>query len=51
MMDWKGFGRKRSWPNFNAVSWNLPEGTEENHKNSISIAGRRGREYNLGPPE
>jgi hypothetical protein len=28
-MNWKGFGRKQSWPNFKVP---LLRGTEENHK-------------------
>jgi hypothetical protein len=31
-MNWKGFGRKQSWPNFKALSRNSPGGTEENHE-------------------
>jgi hypothetical protein len=29
-MNWKRCGRKRSWPNFEALSRNLPGNTEEN---------------------
>jgi hypothetical protein len=36
MVDWKGFGRKQSWPNFKVLSWYLPEGTEESHENNLS---------------
>jgi hypothetical protein len=32
-MSWKGFGRKRLWPNFKVLSRHSPEGTEENHEN------------------
>jgi hypothetical protein len=32
MMNWKGFGSKRLWPNFKVLSQHLT-GTEENHKN------------------
>jgi hypothetical protein len=28
----KGYGRKRSWPNFKILYWQLPAGTEENHE-------------------
>jgi hypothetical protein len=39
MMNWKGFARKRSWPNRGTIpvfAW----GTEENHENfSIRISG------------
>jgi hypothetical protein len=38
MMNWKGYGRKRSWPNFK-VLFHLPGGTEENHENPVRIAG------------
>jgi hypothetical protein len=33
MINWKGFGRKQSWPHFKVLSWHLRGGTEENHKN------------------
>jgi hypothetical protein len=33
MMNWKGFGRKWSWPNFKLLSRHFPAGTEENHEN------------------
>jgi hypothetical protein len=32
MMNWKGFGRKGSWPNYKVLSWYLPGGTEENRE-------------------
>jgi hypothetical protein len=32
MMDWKGFRRKRSWPNFKILFRNWPEGIKENHE-------------------
>jgi hypothetical protein len=32
MMNWKGFGRKRSWHNFKVLSQHSPGGTEENHE-------------------
>jgi hypothetical protein len=50
-MNRKGFGRKRSWPNFKVVSRYSPEGTRKPIKTSIRIAGRRGRESNPGSPE
>jgi hypothetical protein len=31
MMNWKGCGRKRKWPNFKILSYNLPEGTKEHN--------------------
>jgi hypothetical protein len=33
MMNWKGYGRKRSWPNFKVLYQQLPGGTEGNHEN------------------
>jgi hypothetical protein len=41
MMDWKRFGRTRSWPNFKALSQHSPEGTEKSTKISIMVAGVR----------
>jgi hypothetical protein len=32
MMNFKGFVRKQSWPNFKVLSWYSSGGTEENHK-------------------
>jgi hypothetical protein len=38
----EGFGRKRSWPNFNILSRHSSGGTEENHeKTSLRISGLR----------
>jgi hypothetical protein len=37
MMNWEGFGRKWSWPNFKVLSWHLPGGTEETMKTSVRI--------------
>jgi hypothetical protein len=50
MMNWKGFGSKRSWPNCKVLSRNL-EGLKKTTKTSIRVAGRRGPESNPGPPE
>jgi hypothetical protein len=36
MMNWKGFGRKWSWPNFSGTIQNLPGGAEKNHENHES---------------
>jgi hypothetical protein len=36
MINCKGFGRKRSWPNFKAQRRYSPGGTEENHRNPKS---------------
>jgi hypothetical protein len=32
MVNWKGFGRKWSWPDFNVLSQHLPGGDEENRE-------------------
>jgi hypothetical protein len=32
MMNWKGVGRKRSWPNFKVLSRHSPRGTEKNQE-------------------
>jgi hypothetical protein len=49
-MNWKGFGRKRSWTNFKVLSRHSTGGTVENHKKTLfKIAGRRGRDLNPGP--
>jgi hypothetical protein len=40
MMNWKGFGRKRSWPNFNLLSRHSTGGTEENQE-KLRIADLR----------
>jgi hypothetical protein len=36
MMNWKEFGKKRSWPNFNVLSLQSPAGPVKNHKNPQS---------------
>jgi hypothetical protein len=51
MMNWKGFGRKRSWPNFKVLSRHSHGGTEEKNENSINIVSFRGRESKTGSPE
>jgi hypothetical protein len=33
MINWKGYGRTLSWPNFTLVSWHSPEGLREITKN------------------
>jgi hypothetical protein len=51
-MNWKGFGTKRSLPNFKVLSRNAPGGTEESNEIPlIRIAGRRGRVFIPGAPE
>jgi hypothetical protein len=51
MINWEAFCINRSWPNFEVLSQQSPGGTEEDHKTSIVIARRRGRESKTGPPE
>jgi hypothetical protein len=46
MMNMSEFDRKWSWPNLKVLSRHSPGGTEEKHKTTISIAGRRGRDLN-----
>jgi hypothetical protein len=42
MVNWKRFGRKRSWLNFKALPQLSTLQTEENHEeNSVRIAGLR----------
>jgi hypothetical protein len=38
MINWKGFGRKRSWANFKVLSRNSPGVTKENHETPVRIA-------------
>jgi hypothetical protein len=40
MMNWNGFGRKRSWPNFKVLFQRSPEVTEEKHENRM-VSGPR----------
>jgi hypothetical protein len=43
-MNWKGFGRKWSWPNFKVLTQHLPGGTEEKPpETSVKIAGLRAK--------
>jgi hypothetical protein len=48
-MNWKVFGRKRSWPNFKVCPCNRLEGLRQTIKNSNRLTGSRGRESNLRP--
>jgi hypothetical protein len=50
MLNWKGFGRYRSLPNYKALSRHSPGGTEENHEKRQSGLSP-GRDLNLGSPE
>jgi hypothetical protein len=49
MINWKGFGRKRSLPNVMVLSHHSPGGTKGNHEDpSIKSAGRRGGHFYPG---
>jgi hypothetical protein len=39
MMNWKGSGRKQSWPNLKAIFWHSTGRTKKNHEKYIGIAG------------
>jgi hypothetical protein len=41
MMNWKGCGRKRTWPNFKVLPGILLEGLRITIKTSVRIAGLR----------
>jgi hypothetical protein len=49
VMNWKGFGIKRSWPNFKVLSRLSPGGTEENNENLNQ--DNRSTGQRIGPPE
>jgi hypothetical protein len=51
MMNWKGFGRKWSQPNFKVLSWHLLRGNEENHEKASQDSWSPGRDLNMEPPE
>jgi hypothetical protein len=48
-MNLKEFERKHLGPNFKAVSWHLPGGTEENREKQDNWSP--GQDFNPGPPE
>jgi hypothetical protein len=50
MLNWKGCGRKRLWPNFKVLSQNLRGGTEKNHETPYNSRSP-GWDLNPGPPE
>jgi hypothetical protein len=50
-MNWKGFDRTRSRPNFKVLSRHPPGGTEENHENLSQDSWSPDRDLNPGPPE
>jgi hypothetical protein len=49
-MDWKGFGRKRSWPNSRYYPGICLEGVRKTTKTSIRTARSPGRDFNRGTP-
>jgi hypothetical protein len=51
MMNWKGFERKQSWPNFKLLSKYFSGGTEGNHEHFIEDIRSPGRDFNPGPAE
>jgi hypothetical protein len=51
MMNWKGCERKRSGPDFKALSENLLRGTEKTTKTLSEYRRSPGRDLNLGPPD
>jgi hypothetical protein len=50
MMNWKGFGRKQSWPNFKVLYRHSRGRTEETHEKPHNSRSRD-RALNPGPPE
>jgi hypothetical protein len=50
MVNWKGYERKRSGPNFTVLSRNSPGGTEKNHEN-LSQDRSPGQDLIPEPPE
>jgi hypothetical protein len=50
MMNWKGFGKKKSWPNFKVMSQHSLGGTVENHIET-QVSQSPGQDLNPGPPE
>jgi hypothetical protein len=49
MMNWKGFGRKRSWPDFKVLSQQSPGGTEKNYENLSQDSRSPSRDLNPRP--
>jgi hypothetical protein len=50
MINCKGFGRKRPWPNFKVLYRRSPEGIGENHENAQDTRSP-GPDLKPGPPE
>jgi hypothetical protein len=51
MMNWKGFGRKRSWPNLQYYPHIHLDRLRKTMRNVSKDGGSPGRDLNLGPPE
>jgi hypothetical protein len=51
MMNWRGFGRKRSWRKFNVLPGYSPEETERNQKNIKHDSLWTGPRFEPEPPE
>jgi hypothetical protein len=51
MMNWKRFGRKGLWPNFEELSRYSPGGTEEKYEKPQSQLPIFGLTFQRGPPE
>jgi hypothetical protein len=50
MMNWRGFERKRLWPNFQGTDLEFTGGTVENHKTLSQASRYPGRDLSPGPP-
>jgi hypothetical protein len=51
IMTWKGFGKRRPWPNFKVLTGNSLGGTGKNHENLHQDILYPGRDLNPEPPE
>jgi hypothetical protein len=51
MMNWKGFGRKQSWPSIKVLSRHLLGGTGKNTKILSEDSRSLGWDLNTGPPK
>jgi hypothetical protein len=51
MMNCKGLGMKRSWPNLKTLSWHLPGGTEKNNETLSQDSRSPSRDLNPRPPD
>jgi hypothetical protein len=50
-MNWRGYGRKRSWSNIKVLSRMLSGGIEEDDENFSQYSQFLGRNFNPGRPE